>query len=172
MTTKAPPIPPRPFRFTHKQYYEMGKLGYFDGKRVELIFGEIIEMSPIGWLHHADVMQPADGAHFDDFSEDEFDPLAVEVTKFTHLVVLLVGEPEWSGWYWWRFRSHKSPPVFQCSVTSFPHEINHPAATNVRCVCIAAMVQDVVVVTTGVLKCIRKYRHGAEIARVVHRANQ
>jgi|SRR5579883_1795997 len=55
MTTKAPPIPPRPFRFTHKQYYEMGKLGYFDGKRVELIFGEIIEMSPIGWLHHVGV---------------------------------------------------------------------------------------------------------------------
>jgi Uma2 family endonuclease len=29
----------------------MGRLGYFDGKRVELIFGEAVEMSPIGWPH-------------------------------------------------------------------------------------------------------------------------
>jgi Uma2 family endonuclease len=51
MTAKAPTRPDRPFRFTREQYYEMGKLGYFDGKRVELIFGEIVEMSPINWPH-------------------------------------------------------------------------------------------------------------------------
>jgi Uma2 family endonuclease len=51
MTTKAPTRPDRPFRFTREQYYEMGKLGYFDGKRVELIFGEVVEMSPINWPH-------------------------------------------------------------------------------------------------------------------------
>lgn len=51
MTAKPPPAPPRPFRFTREQYYEMGRRGYFDGKRVELIYGEIVEMSPINWPH-------------------------------------------------------------------------------------------------------------------------
>lgn len=51
MTVKAPTRPDHPFRFTREQYYEMGKLGYFEGKRVELIFGEVVEMSPIGWPH-------------------------------------------------------------------------------------------------------------------------
>ena len=51
MTIKPPTRPERPFRFTREQYYEMGARGYFDGKRVELIFGEIVEMGPIGWPH-------------------------------------------------------------------------------------------------------------------------
>lgn len=51
MTAKPPPIPPRPFRFTREQYYELGRLGYFDRKRVELIYGEIVEMSPTNWPH-------------------------------------------------------------------------------------------------------------------------
>ena len=51
MTTKPPPIPEWPRRITREHYYEMGKLGCFDGKRVELIFGEVVEMSPIGWPH-------------------------------------------------------------------------------------------------------------------------
>jgi Uma2 family endonuclease len=51
MTVKAPTRPDRPFRFSREQYYEMGKLGYFNGKRVELIFGEVVEMSPINWPH-------------------------------------------------------------------------------------------------------------------------
>jgi Uma2 family endonuclease len=51
MTANPPPVPPRPFRFTREQYYELGRLGYFDGKRVELIYGEIVEMSPIKWPH-------------------------------------------------------------------------------------------------------------------------
>lgn len=42
---------PRPFRFTREQYYQLGRLGFFDGKRVERIRGEIIEMSPVGWPH-------------------------------------------------------------------------------------------------------------------------
>lgn len=42
---------PRPFRFTLEQYFKLGELGYFEGKRVELIYGEIIEMSPINWPH-------------------------------------------------------------------------------------------------------------------------
>ncbi len=41
----------RPFRFTRDQYYKLGELGFFQGKRVELLFGEVFEMSPIGWPH-------------------------------------------------------------------------------------------------------------------------
>jgi Uma2 family endonuclease len=41
----------QPYRFSREQYYQLGKLGYFEGKRVERIRGEIVEMSPIGWNH-------------------------------------------------------------------------------------------------------------------------
>jgi Uma2 family endonuclease len=47
MTTQ----PPLPNRLTREQYYELGRQGVFDGKRVELIFGKVVEMSPIDWLH-------------------------------------------------------------------------------------------------------------------------
>ena len=48
-----PPVSvgPCPWRWTREQYYKLGELGFFDGKRVELIRGEIIEMSPINWPH-------------------------------------------------------------------------------------------------------------------------
>ncbi|MGI9035169.1 MAG: Uma2 family endonuclease [Pyrinomonadaceae bacterium] len=38
---------PQPVRWTRNEYYRMAELGFFDGKRVELIGGEIIEMSPM-----------------------------------------------------------------------------------------------------------------------------
>ena len=45
-------VPPsRPFRFSREQYFRLGELGFFDGKRVERIRGEIVEMSPINWPH-------------------------------------------------------------------------------------------------------------------------
>ncbi len=47
MTTK----PPVPGRLTREQYYELGRQGYFDAQRVELIRGEVIEMSPINIAH-------------------------------------------------------------------------------------------------------------------------
>lgn len=52
-TTTPPPASasPKPFKWTREQYGDLSKRGYFDGKRVELIFGEIIEMSPINWPH-------------------------------------------------------------------------------------------------------------------------
>ena len=37
--------------WTRDKYYQMAELGFFDGKRVELIEGEIIEMSPMKSLH-------------------------------------------------------------------------------------------------------------------------
>jgi Uma2 family endonuclease len=60
MTAKPPPVPPRPFRFTRDQYLELDRLGYFDRKRVELIYGEIIEMSPVNWPHALGVKLVAD----------------------------------------------------------------------------------------------------------------
>jgi Uma2 family endonuclease len=49
--TPPPGVGPRPWKWTREQYYKLGELGFFHGKRVELLFGEIVEMSPIGWLH-------------------------------------------------------------------------------------------------------------------------
>jgi Uma2 family endonuclease len=43
--------PPIPVRWSKDFYYQMAELGWFEGKRVELIDGEIYEMSPIGSRH-------------------------------------------------------------------------------------------------------------------------
>lgn len=43
--------PPRPFRFTREQYYKLEEMGYFQGRRVERIRGEIVEMSAVNWPH-------------------------------------------------------------------------------------------------------------------------
>src|SRR5215472_1896259 len=37
---------PRDFRFTRDQYYRMADMGFFHGRRVELIEGEIIQLPP------------------------------------------------------------------------------------------------------------------------------
>ena len=42
---------PKTIRWTREQYYRMAELGFFRGKRVELIKGEIIEMSPMKSAH-------------------------------------------------------------------------------------------------------------------------
>lgn len=42
---------PKTVRWTRNQYYRMAELGFFEGKRVELIKGEIIEMSPMKAAH-------------------------------------------------------------------------------------------------------------------------
>lgn len=39
------------FKWTARQYHRMAELGFFKGKRVELIKGEIIEMAPMGTPH-------------------------------------------------------------------------------------------------------------------------
>ena len=38
-------------KWTQKEYYQMAELGFFRGKRVELIKGEIVEMSPMKSAH-------------------------------------------------------------------------------------------------------------------------
>ncbi len=40
-------VDPQPWSWTKGQYYRLGELGFFEGKRVELINGEIIATSPI-----------------------------------------------------------------------------------------------------------------------------
>ena len=45
----------RPLLWTKEQYHRMGEMGLFDDHRVELIEGEIIEMSPIGSRHFTSV---------------------------------------------------------------------------------------------------------------------
>jgi Uma2 family endonuclease len=50
-TTPPASFGPRPWRVTRDEYYRLGELGFFEGKRVELIRGEVIEMSPINVEH-------------------------------------------------------------------------------------------------------------------------
>lgn len=47
---------PRPFLWTREQYYEMGNLGWLEGRRVERIYGEIIQMPPMGRPHRTSVI--------------------------------------------------------------------------------------------------------------------
>lgn len=42
---------PKLLRWTRDEYYKMAELGFFHGKRVELIEGEIVEMSPMKTAH-------------------------------------------------------------------------------------------------------------------------
>jgi Uma2 family endonuclease len=55
----SPPSPPPPrdyrMRFTGEQFLRMAADGYFDGKRVELIAGEILEMPARGNKHYATI---------------------------------------------------------------------------------------------------------------------
>ncbi|MGD9561488.1 MAG: Uma2 family endonuclease [Pyrinomonadaceae bacterium] len=50
-----PPAPvngsPKRYRWTASEYYQMADMGFFKGKRVELIRGEIIEMAPMKTPH-------------------------------------------------------------------------------------------------------------------------
>jgi Uma2 family endonuclease len=56
MTLINPPIPssrpgPRPKRWSGQEYDRLVALGAFDHQRVELINGEVVEMSPMGQKH-------------------------------------------------------------------------------------------------------------------------
>jgi Uma2 family endonuclease len=46
-----PSTKPCPIRWTREEYHLLGDLGLFNGRTVELINGEIFEMSPKGWPH-------------------------------------------------------------------------------------------------------------------------
>jgi Uma2 family endonuclease len=51
---------PAPLRWSRSDYYRLGHLGFFQGRRVELIHGEILEMSPPEHAHSASVTLVAD----------------------------------------------------------------------------------------------------------------
>jgi Uma2 family endonuclease len=44
-------VEPHVHQWTRDEYYKMAEAGLFDGKHVELIEGQVIEMSPMGSLH-------------------------------------------------------------------------------------------------------------------------
>ncbi|HEU0179331.1 MAG TPA: Uma2 family endonuclease [Blastocatellia bacterium] len=50
----------RPYRWTREEYYKIGEIGFFEDKRVELIEGEVIEMSPIYSPHATSVTLAGD----------------------------------------------------------------------------------------------------------------
>jgi len=51
---------PRPFRMTREQYYRLGDLGFFQNRRVELIRGEVVLMSPMNEPHYSSIALTAD----------------------------------------------------------------------------------------------------------------
>jgi Uma2 family endonuclease len=85
-----------PYRFTVEEYGRMGEAGVFSpGVRVELIEGEIVDMSPIGdrhaarvgWLNrtltlllqHVALVWMQNPVHLDDYSEPEPDILVLKL---------------------------------------------------------------------------------------------
>jgi len=44
-------LPPPVNRYTRTEYHRLAELGCFQGKRIELIRGEIVELSPVSWAH-------------------------------------------------------------------------------------------------------------------------
>lgn len=44
-------------RWTRAEYHRLAEQGWFDGQRVQLIEGEIVEMSPQNWPHHAAILK-------------------------------------------------------------------------------------------------------------------
>jgi Uma2 family endonuclease len=71
-STKTIEIPVRRHRFTVEEYHRMGEAGIFsEDDRVELVEGEIVEMTPIGWRHAETVtgltrtLLEIGGSHYD-----------------------------------------------------------------------------------------------------------
>ena len=60
---------PQTKRWTRDEFYELAEQGYFRGKRVQLIDGEIIEMAPQGHAHARAIMYLTRWA-FDVFGND------------------------------------------------------------------------------------------------------
>src|ERR1700676_210653 len=56
----AQTVEPRPRRWTKAEYYQIAAMGWFDGKRVELVEGEIMVFSPQKFIHYAVTDQVAE----------------------------------------------------------------------------------------------------------------
>jgi Uma2 family endonuclease len=79
--------PPRPKRFTRTEYYSMAELGLFGDKRVELIEGEIIEMSPQTTPHSSSIRKASTLFH-------DICPSGMTVSVQLPLYLGLRSEPE------------------------------------------------------------------------------
>src|SRR4030095_5185648 len=55
-----PASEPVPRRWTKAEYYQMAKLGWFRGQRVELIDGQVVVMTPQKPRHYAVLDRPAE----------------------------------------------------------------------------------------------------------------
>ena len=53
-------VEPHVHQWTRSEYYKMAEAGLFDGKHVELIEGQVIEMSPMGSRHRTAVTLSGD----------------------------------------------------------------------------------------------------------------
>ena len=60
VTAQAEILEPKSRKWTVEEYYRMAEIGFFDGKRVELIEGEVIEMSAMGRPHVIALNKTAD----------------------------------------------------------------------------------------------------------------
>ncbi len=85
---------------TRDQYYELGRLGHFDGKRVELIHGEVVEAGPISWPHSLCVSLVSDafrlafaGSFFVDIHQPFPVPRAALASEPEPDVAVIPGEP-------------------------------------------------------------------------------
>ena len=57
-------VAPHIHQWTRDEYYKMAEAGLFDGKHVELIEGQVIEMSPmapVNWGRRDDLNRPSSG---------------------------------------------------------------------------------------------------------------
>src|SRR5262245_56302297 len=71
------------------------------------------------------------------------------------------------------FNASKIVPLVESQPTASllpQHQIHNPAATNVQLVGVAAVVEDVVVVAAGILKCVCQNRHPVERGLFVNAA--
>jgi Uma2 family endonuclease len=59
-TIRPTRVVPKTRRWTRDEYYRMGEMGWFDGQRVELIEGRIVEMPPQKESHYATILRVQD----------------------------------------------------------------------------------------------------------------
>jgi Uma2 family endonuclease len=84
-------------RWTKQEYYKMAEMGWFNGKHVELMEGEVVEMSPMGTPHATAVtltgraLQDAFGAGYFMRYQQPFD--AGEPSEPEPDVAVIEGEP-------------------------------------------------------------------------------
>ncbi len=60
VTAQAERLEPKTLKWTVEEYYRMAEIGFFDRKRVELIEGEVIQMSAMGRPHVIALNKTAD----------------------------------------------------------------------------------------------------------------